>query len=394
VRRGNTVFCQRSLGLLTGWGHNEHAIFGSTLRKGKTISDAKRDYYEVLGVARDADEKAIKDAFRTLALKYHPDRNKDPGATERFKEIAEAYAVLSDPKKRAEYDHRGFAGVSGFSPEDLFGGINFGDIFGNGNGGGGLFDHFFRRHPGPPRGRDIEMVLDIPLARVAQGGEETVRFGRDAVCSECGGSGAAKGTQPKACPECHGTGQLTQSHREGRGNVFIQQISVCPACHGRGVVIEHRCQACAGSGKVVREESLAITIPPGIEDGVALKISGKGEASTETGGRPGDLYVVVRAAPDSRFTRSGADLWREETISIPDAVLGTSLTVPTLDADASVTVPPGTQPDAVLRLRGKGLPRFQEKGRGDLYLRVKVHVPERLSTKERELYDKLQAMGG
>ena len=355
----------------------------------------------MLGVARDADEKAIKDAFRTLALKYHPDRNKDPGATERFKEIAEAYAVLSDPKKRAEYDHRGFAGVSGFSPEDLFGGIDFGDIFGNGSWGGedfglggGLFDQFFRRRSGPRRGRDIEMVLDITLDRIGRGGEETVRFGREAVCAECGGSGAARGTQPRQCTECHGTGRLTQSRREGRGNVFIQQVSVCPACGGKGVTIEKPCPACAGSGKMAREESLAVTIPPGIEDGVALKIPGKGEASPETGGRPGDLYVVVRAAQDARFTRSGADLWREETISIPDAVLGTSLTVPTLDADASVTVPPGTQPDAVLRLRGKGLPRFQDKGHGDLYLKINVHVPERLSAKERELYDKLRDMGG
>jgi molecular chaperone DnaJ len=346
----------------------------------------------VLGVSHDADEKAIKDAFRTLALKYHPDRNKDPGATDRFKEIAEAYAVISDPKKRAEYDQRGFAGVSGFSPEDLFGRINFGDIFG-GNGfglGGGLFDHLFRRHTGPSKGRDIELMLEISLDKVAQGGEETVRFGHDAACAACGGSGAAKGTQPRTCPDCHGTGRLTQAHREGRGNVFIQQVSLCPACHGRGSIIEKPCPECAGSGKVEREEALAVAIPPGIEDGVAMKISGKGEASTEAGGRPGDLYVVVRTAPDARFTRSGADLWREETISIPDAVLGTSLTVPTLDGDASVTVPAGTQPDAVLRLRGKGLPRFQEKGRGDLYLRMKVHVPERLSARERQLYDSLR----
>ncbi|HEY5994590.1 MAG TPA: DnaJ C-terminal domain-containing protein [Gallionellaceae bacterium] len=348
----------------------------------------------MLGVSRDADEKAIKDAFRTLALKYHPDRNKEDGATERFKEIAEAYAVLSDPKKRAEYDNRGFAGVSGFSPEDLFGGINFGDIFG-GNDlgfGGGLFEQFFRRRAGPHRGRDIEIELVVPLARIALGGEESVRFGREAVCDECGGSGAARGTQPKPCAACHGSGRLTQSHREGRGNVFIQQVSVCPVCHGRGVVIEHLCPACAGSGKAEREESLAVTIPPGIEDGVALKIPGKGEASADAGGRPGDLYVVVRAAPDSRFARSGADLWREETISIPDAVLGTSLSVPTLESEASVTIPPGTQPDAVLRLHGKGLPRFQGRGNGDIYLRVKVHVPERLSSSERELYDRLRSL--
>ncbi len=349
----------------------------------------------MLGVSRDADEKAIKDAFRSLALKYHPDRNKEAGAEERFKEIAEAYAVLSDPKKRAEYDNRGFAGVSGFSPEDLFGGIDFGDIFGNRDFGfgGGLFESFFRRRTGPVQGRDIEIVLDVPLDKIARGGEETVRFGREAVCAECGGSGAARGTQPKPCATCHGSGRLTQSHREGRGNVFIQQVSVCPTCHGRGVVIEHPCPACGGSGQAAREESLAITIPPGIEDGVAMKIPGKGEASHEAGGRPGDLYVVVRAAPDTRFARAGADLWREAILTISDAVLGTTLSIPTLDGDADVTVPPGTQPEEVLRLRGKGLPRFQAKGRGDIFIRVKVHVPERLTARERELYDKLRQMG-
>jgi molecular chaperone DnaJ len=356
----------------------------------------------VLGVARDADEKAIKDAFRTLAMKYHPDRNKEPGAEERFKEIAEAYAVLSDPKKRAEYDHRGFAGVSGFSAEDLFGGIDFGDIFGGeefGPGGfglgGGLFDHFFRRRQaGPPKGEDIEIDLAIPLDKVAQGGEGTVRFMRAAECPECHGSGAAKGTRPKPCETCHGTGRLTQSHREGKGNVFIQQISICPACHGTGTIIEKPCATCNGSGRVEHAEKLAVTIPAGVEDGVALKLAGKGQASAEPGGVPGDLFVVIRTEPDARFARAGADLWREETISIPDAVLGTTLTVPTLGASASVTIPPGTQPDAVLRLHGKGLPEFRGKGHGDLYLRIRVHVPERLTAKERELYDKLRSMGG
>lgn len=354
----------------------------------------------MLGVARDANEKAIKDAFRELALRYHPDRNKEPGAEERFKEIAEAYAVLSDPKKRAEYDNRGFAGVSGFSEEDLFGGINFGDIFGGEEWGpdfgfgGGLFERFFRRRrAGPPRGRDIEIDLAIPLGKVARGGEETVRYARAAVCPECAGSGAARGTQPTPCATCHGSGRVTQSRREGRGNVFIQQISICPVCHGSGVVIEHPCPTCGGSGQVERQESIALTIPVGVEEGMVLKVAGKGQASEEAGGVPGDLYVVVRSEPDARFARDGADLWRTETISIPEAVLGTTLRVPTLDSDATVTVPPGTQPDAVLRLRGKGLPHFRGKAAGDLYLRLKVHVPERLSAKEQELYDKLRMLG-
>jgi molecular chaperone DnaJ len=349
----------------------------------------------VLGVARDADDKAIKDAFRQLALRFHPDRNKEQEAEERFKEVAEAYAVLSDPKKRAEYDNRGFAGVSGFSPEDLFGGINFGDIFGQDDFGfgGGLFDHFFRRRrAGPPKGEDIEVELVIPLDKVAQGGEETVRFDRVGVCPDCMGSGAAKGTQPKPCASCHGTGRVSQSRREGGGNVIIQQISICPVCHGNGVIIEKPCPICAGSGKIERGETIMVAIPIGVEEGMALKVAGKGQASSEAGGVPGDLYVVVRSAPDRRFSRDGADLWRTETLSIPDAVLGTTLNVPTLNSDASVTVPPGTQPDAVLRLRGKGLPQFRGRGHGDLYLRLKVHVPERPSPKELELYDKLRSL--
>jgi molecular chaperone DnaJ len=350
----------------------------------------------VLGIARDADEKAIKDAFRALALKYHPDRNKEPGAEERFKEIAEAYAVLSDPKKRAEYDRRGFEAVADFTQEDLFGGIDLGDIFGNGGlgFGGGLFDQLFRRRrAGPAKGSDIEIALTVSLDKVAAGGEEHIRFLRRAACEACNGSGAEKGTQPAPCTSCHGTGRVTHARREGGGNIFIQQTGVCPVCHGKGVIIEKPCKACGGEGQVERTESLAITIPRGIEDGMVLKVAGKGEASPEAGGPPGDLFVMVRSVRDRRFTRSGADLWREEILSLPAAVLGTTLTVPTLETDATVTVPPGTQPDAVLRLRGKGLPRFGEKGRGDLYLRIKVHVPERLSAQERELYDKLRAMG-
>lgn len=351
----------------------------------------------MLGVSRDADAKAIKDAFRTLALKYHPDRNKAVGAEERFKEIAEAYAVLSDPGKRAEYDNRGFAGVSGFSAEDLFGGIDFGDIFGNGvlgGLGGGLFEQLFRqRRAGPAAGQDVEIGMTLSLDQVARGGEEQVRFTRQAACEACNGSGAEKGTRPVTCATCHGTGRITHARREGGGNIIIQQTGICPACHGRGVTIEKPCKTCGGLGQIEKAESIAITIPPGIEDGMVLKVAGKGEASPETGGRPGDLFVMVRSAADPRFIRAGADLWREETISITDAVLGTLLTVPTLEANATVTVPAGTQPDAVLRLRGKGLPRFGKNDRGDLLLRVRVHVPERLSAKERDLYGKLREMG-
>ena len=359
----------------------------------------QRDYYEVLGVAKDADQKAIKDAFRSLAMKYHPDRNKEAGAEERFKEIAEAYAILSDPKKRAEYDARGFAGVEGFSQEDLFSGINFEDIFGGLNfdfGGGNPFEGFFRgrRHAGPVRGANIEVELDIPLDRVASGGEEKVRLGRPAPCHACHGTGSEGGAAPRTCDTCKGTGRITRSSRQEQEHVFIQQISTCPVCHGRGSIVEHPCPVCRGSGNEDREESLTVKIPQGVEEGMVLRIPGKGMPSPEARGVAGDLFVVVRSKVDPRFERAGADLLREETISLTDAVLGATLNVPTLEGSANVTVPPGTQPGAVLRLKGKGLPEFGSGRHGEMYLRIGVHVPEHLSREERELYEQLRAIGG
>lgn len=364
-----------------------------------TIIATQRDYYEVLGVAKDADQKAIKDAFRELALKYHPDRNKEPGAEERFKEIAEAYAILSDPKKRAGYDARGFAGVEGFSREDLYSGINFEDVFGGLNfdfGGGGLFDSFFhrRRHAGPERGANIEVEVLIPLEKVASGGEEPVRLSRPVACHACHGTGSEGGVTPKPCDTCKGTGRITQSRRQEKEHMLIQQITTCPVCHGRGNLIEHPCKTCHGSGNVEQEESLTVKIPQGIEEGMVLRISGKGMPSPEVGGASGDLFVVVRSRSDPRFERAGADLLRQETVSLTDAVLGTTLDVPTLDGSASVTIPPGTQSGAVLRLKGKGLPEFGGRGHGELYLRIEVHIPEKLSREERELYEQLRALGG
>lgn len=367
----------------------------------------QRDYYEVLGVARDADAKAIKDAFRKLALKYHPDRNKAPEAQERFKEIAEAYAVLSDPKKRAEYDAQGFAGVAGYSPEDLFAGIDFGDIFrdfggdlgfGFGFGGpGGLFDRLFRHHrTGPARGADLEIELVVPLERIATGGEETLRYTRAVICPSCRGTGAKGGAAPRPCTACGGSGQrvVTRDERKAQAAVRIQQITTCPVCHGRGTVIDTPCPDCGGSGQVEREERLTVTIPRGAEEGLALRVPGHGAPSGDIGGAPGDLYVVIRTQPDARFERVGADLWRTETLAPSEAALGTRRTVETLEGRVEVTIPPGTQPDEVLRVRGKGLPRFAEPGRGDLNLRIRVHVPERLTERQRALYEELQRLEG
>lgn len=366
------------------------------------MSPEQRDYYEVLGVSRDADPKAIKDAFRQLAMKYHPDRNKAPDAEARFKEIAEAYAILSDPGKRADYDARGFAGVAGFSAEDLFSGIDFGDIFGDaGFGfdlGGGLFGDLFRRHRrprGPAKGSDLEVRLTVPLDKVNTGGEETVRFNRPATCPTCHGSGAKPGTEPRKCSACNGTGQQVTTRREtkDKGTISFQQITVCPVCNGRGTFIDSPCENCSGRGEVNKEDNLKVTIPPGVDEGTALRIPGHGLPSHDPGGRPGDLYVIVRSEHDARFERHGADLWRLETIEIPDAVLGTKLDIPTLDGRVEVKVPPGSQPDEVLRLKGKGLPVFGAPMRGDLNIRLQLHVPEKLTAEQKELYRQLRELG-
>ncbi len=352
---------------------------------------AQRDYYEVLGVPRDADEKTIKNAFRQLALRYHPDRNKSPDAEEKFKEIAEAYAVISDPKKRARYDAGGFAGVAGYSAEDLFGGIDFEEIFGGHGFGFGedLFGSFFGRRRGPPHGQNLEVELWIPLEKVVTGGSSVVSVPRRESCPDCHGTGAKPGTTPRSCKRCGGTGRCSEERHEG--GVEIRQIRTCPDCGGRGQFIDQPCPLCHGNGAIEREEKIKLKIPIGVEEGISLRVRGHGMPSPEKGGIPGDLYVVIRTERDPRFDRHGADLWRSETIEAPEAALGTRLSVPTLDGRANVDIPPGTQPGAVLRLRGKGLPRFPGGDRGNLNIRINVHVPEQLSSEERQLYARLIA---
>jgi molecular chaperone DnaJ len=354
----------------------------------------RRDYYEILDVSRDADQKAIKDAFRRLALKYHPDRNKEPGAEERFKEIAEAYAVLHDPKKRREYDARGHAGVAGFTPEDLFGGINFDDIFGGFESGfdfgGGLFDRLFRHRRGPRRGANLDTQVFVPMERIVTGGEETVRIDHPVACPACKGSGAKMGTEPRKCSACDGSGRKVTSRKEG--GVSIQRITTCPECDGRGEFIDTPCPECGGRGRRLSGETLTVRIPVGAEEGMALRVPDHGMPSEEPGGEPGDLFVIVRTAADARFARRGANLWRDEKVEVTDAVLGVDVVVQTLDGTVTVTVPPGTQPDAVLRLRGKGLPEFGGGRRGDLYLRIDVRIPETVSKEERRLFERLREL--
>ncbi len=352
----------------------------------------------MLGIAKDADQKAIKDAFRSLAMKYHPDRNKEPEAEARFKEIAEAYAVLSDQKKRADYDAQGFAGVGDVSQQDIYSNINFEDIFEGLNFGFGMgsnpFEAFFHRHrAGPSHGANIEVDLYVSLERVANGGEERIQLSHPTTCQACHGLGTKGGVAPKTCATCGGSGQVSYNRREKSQHVLIQQISTCPDCKGYGHIIEHPCPECHGTGKTEKVETLTVKIPQGIEEGMALRISGKGMPSSEAGGIAGDLLVVVRTQRDPRFARDGSDLIRQESIGLLDAVLGSTLKVPTLDGSATVTIPAGTQPGAVLRLKDKGLPEFSSGRHGVMYIHVEVKVPEKLSREERELYERLRNLG-
>ncbi|MDN0084847.1 DnaJ C-terminal domain-containing protein [Crenobacter sp. SG2305] len=353
----------------------------------------KRDYYEVLGVPRTADQKQIRDTFRKLALQFHPDRNKAPGAEERFKEVAEAYAVLSDPKKRADYDARGFGGVADFSAEDLFGGIDFGDLLGGGGlgFGGDIFDRFFgRRRAGPKRGNDLRVTVTVPMSVVMYGGEHTVQIPQTVRCDECHGSGARKGTAPRTCPDCKGSGNHVEIRHQG--GMSLQTITLCSSCHGRGYFIDQPCPVCTGSGVIERLDSLTVRIPVGVEEGTVLRVAGHGEPGADKKATPGDLLVVVVTEPDSRFQRDGCNLWRTEEVSVTEAVLGGRREVPTLDGTATVTIPAGVQPDTVLRLAGKGLPRFGGGKRGDLLLTIRVRVPDHLSAEERRHYQALHKL--
>ena len=247
--------------------------------------------------------------------------------------------------------------------------------------------------PGAPRrGENIEISITVPLERVLHGGEETVHVGSPVTCQACQGSGAKAGTTPRTCAKCGGTGQLVRSQR--KEGVSLQQITTCPECAGRGTFIDTPCPECGGQGQTRRDEVLTVRIPVGVEDGTALRVPGHGLPADKPGLPPGDLFVVVHGADDPRFERHGRDLYRAETVDVVDAVLGTTIDVPTLDGQVSVKVPAGTQPDSMLRLRGKGLPRFGGGTRGDLYVRVQVRVPEHLSAQQRRLFDQLRALGG
>ncbi len=348
-----------------------------------------RDYYEVLGVGRTASREEIKAAYRKLAVKYHPDRNPgDAKAEESFKEAATAYAVLSDADKRARYDRFGQAGLgeqpfSGFD-SSVFG--DFADILGNIFG----FEGFFgggRRRGGPERGSDLRTSIAIAFAEMAAGVERVLTVPREESCEACAGSGLAPGAKAETCRSCGGRGQV----RVSQG--FFTMVRPCPDCGGGGQVISNPCPECHGAGRVERRRQLKVTVPAGIEDGTRLRLVGEGEAGVR-GGPTGDLYVVVRVEPHELFVRNGADLHLEQEISAFRAALGAELEVPTLGGAEKLKVPAGAQPGDAVVLRGKGLPRLQRSGKGDLVVHLKVTVPRKLTAKQRELIQAVVAEEG
>ncbi|MCW3994885.1 MAG: molecular chaperone DnaJ [Candidatus Bathyarchaeota archaeon] len=351
----------------------------------------KRDYYEVLGVPKDATKDQIKDAYRKLALQYHPDRNKDPGAEEKFKEISEAYAVLSDDQKRQQYDQLGHAGFDQrYTSEDIFRGADFETIFRD-MGFGDLFRTFFGGGFGGyqrnNKGQDIAYDLEITLEEAAKGTEKEIEIPRTEKCETCHGTGAAPGTQPKICPRCHGTGQVENVNRTAFG-MYMRMVTACPTCKGKGTLIDIPCSTCHGTGLVRKRRKIAVKIPMGIDEGYQLRLRGEGETAPN-GGEPGDLYVLVHIKPHKLFLREGDDLWYVALISFPQAALGAEISVPTLEGQATVKVRAGTQVGEVITLRGKGMPRFRGYGRGDLLVRIGISVPERLTNQQRALLEQL-----
>ena len=349
---------------------------------------SKRDYYEVLGVDRNATDQQIKSAYRKLALKYHPDRNPGDGrAEESFKEAAQAYAVLADREKRSLYDRFGHAGVSGVGAgagvdptifadfSDIFAGL--GDVFGFGDIFGGR-----RRRTGPQRGSDLRYDLEITFEESATGVETTIQIPREETCETCAGSGAAAGTSPETCSQCRGTGQLR--YQQG----FLTVARPCPNCRGTGKTIARPCQTCHGAGRVARDRKITVKIPAGIATAQRLRLYGEGEHGS-AGGPPGDLYVVVHVQDHPFFHRDGDDLLCELPIQFPTLALGGTVTVPTLNGNESLHIPSGTQPAARFKLRGKGMPNVSGRGHGDLHVIARVSVPKKVTKEQKHLLEEL-----
>lgn len=354
----------------------------------------KRDYYEVLGVDKSSDKKTIKKAYRKLAMKYHPDVSDDPESADKFKEISEAYGVLSDAEKRKTYDQYGHAGMGGYSQEDIFNNINFEDIFkgfgfgGNSAGNGGfetIFDLFGfggGSRNGPRQGDDLAYNLDITLEEAAKGFEKDIEIYHDKTCPNCHGSKSEPGTTPQTCPECGGSGQVRHVSNTPLGQ--FATVRPCGTCHGEGKIIETPCSNCNGKGIVKHRSTIHIKVPHGVETGNRVRVTGEGNAGVR-GGPPGDLYVLIRVKEHELFKREGADLIYNMPISFVQASLGDTVEVPTLDGRADLRIPAGTQSGTSFRMKGHGMPHMNWSGKGNLYVKVKVITPKKLSDRQKEL---------
>ncbi len=348
----------------------------------------KRDYYEVLSVPRGASIDDIKKAYRKLALKYHPDKNPGDGdAEEKFKEAAEAYGVLSDDEKRARYDrygHQGLGAMNGFDPNQF---ADFGDILGDLFGFGDFFGTSRRRATRPARGNDLRYDLELDFVDAVFGKEVVLDVPRIVTCATCAGSGAKPGTQPVTCTGCGGHGQIRYSQG------FFAVSRTCPQCGGSGKVIKQPCTTCSGEGRVREEKKISVKIPAGVDEGSRLRVAAEGE-SGYNGGSPGDLYVFISVREHAKFTRRDYDIHCEEFIGVTRAALGGEVEVDTLDGKESLRIPPGTQPNQVFRLRGKGVQFLDGRGRGDHYVHVSVRIPSSLTDEQRKLYEQLASIEG
>lgn len=348
-----------------------------------------KDYYNMLGVGKGATTEEIKRAYKTLAKKYHPDLNKNNDATEKFKEINEAAAVLSDPKKREQYDRFGTAevppGFTGFDFGDSGMDIDFGDVFGSFFGGGDIFGR--KRRRGPEHGSDLRFEMDIELEDAAFGSEKTVSLKKLEKCPECNGTGAENGTDFITCPDCEGTGYIKRSQRTPFG--IFSTTTTCPKCNGSGEYIREKCHECNGKSRIIVNKKTEIKIPAGVEDGMQLRVAGEGEAG-EKGGRAGDLYVILRIKPHKVFEREGNDINIEVPVSFSTAALGGEIEVPTLNDKKTLKIPAGTQSNTIFRMKGEGIPNLNGFGKGSENVKVVVKVPEKLTKKQRELIEEFE----